>query len=50
MDDDRRPVAWLPLIVLAALLALGLAGWKLFPYFAAYMGRQDCIAAGHLNC
>ncbi|MDA8248078.1 MAG: hypothetical protein M0Z28_02780 [Rhodospirillales bacterium] len=51
MDNDRRPVVgWLPALVLLALVALGLAGWRLFPLFAAYMERQDCIASGHVNC
>jgi hypothetical protein len=36
--------------VLAAIVLLLLAGWFLFPRFQAYMARQDCIAAGHINC
>lgn len=39
-----------PVLVMAGL---GLAIFGLvraFPYVAAYMARQDCIATGHVNC
>lgn len=41
---------WGPVLVLLVLAAGLLAGWLAFPHFLAFMQRQDCIAAGHMNC
>jgi hypothetical protein len=49
-SDPPEPSRWLPSAVLAGIVLLLLAGWWLFPRFQAYMAREDCIAAGHINC
>jgi hypothetical protein len=49
-SEPPEPSRWLAPLVLAAIVLLLLAGWFLFPRFQAYMARQDCIAAGHINC
>jgi hypothetical protein len=49
-EDRRGSVRWLPGLVLLALVVLLMLGWVLFPRFAAYMQRQDCIASGRVNC
>ena len=45
---DARRLA--PALFLLAFVVLLVGGWLLFPYFAAFMHRQDCIAAGNMNC
>ncbi len=52
MENEPRNSAarWLPAVVLLVLAALWVGGWLLFPRLAVYMRRQDCIAAGHMNC
>jgi hypothetical protein len=52
MPDDTPPPGGnlLPALVLAVLALLLVGGWWVFPKVWAYMGQQDCIASGHLNC
>ena len=46
----RRPRDLLPLIVLAVILIVVLAGWLVFPTIQRTISNQDCIASGHVNC
>ena len=50
-DEDRRQ-GWdpVPLLALAAVLVLLIAGWWLFPRIQEWIAGQDCIASGHTNC
>ena len=50
MSDQRPPSNWVPVLVLAAIVALMAGGWWLFPRWQASMARADCEAAGHTNC
>jgi len=50
MATPHRPAAWVPLLVLLAAAAFGVAVWLLFPRVMTFMQRQDCIASGHVNC
>lgn len=47
-ETQRRD--WLPLIVLAAIVAVLLSGWLLFPAIQAFVFNQDCTASGRTNC
>ena len=46
----REPGGWLPALALALLLAMMVGAWLGFPRFYAWMGRNDCVAAGHADC
>ena len=46
----RRPRDLMPLVVLAAIVLVALAGWLIFPAVQRALSNQDCIAAGHVNC
>jgi hypothetical protein len=50
MSDQPPPSRLFPVIVLAVIVLLGLAGWLLFPVFQGFMARQDCVATGRTNC
>jgi hypothetical protein len=39
-----------PIITLAAIVLLILAGWWLFPRVQAALSFQDCVATGRANC
>lgn len=39
-----------PLLILAALLGLMLAGWWAFPAIARLISTQDCVALGRTSC
>jgi len=47
--QDRLQRA-LPALVLAALLAVALLGWWLFPVLQRYVAFQDCAASGRTDC
>jgi hypothetical protein len=61
-DDDERDTAapgpmvrherpdLLPIIVLALIVVLCLAGWWLFPALQGFISRQDCISTGRTDC
>jgi hypothetical protein len=47
--NSRRP-DFLPVVILLAIVGLiGIVIW-LFPYMQGYVQRQNCIAAGQVNC
>jgi hypothetical protein len=47
--NSRRP-DFLPLLILLVIIGLiGIVIW-LFPYAQGYVQRQNCIAAGQVNC
>ena len=48
--DPRQRRDLVPLLVLAAILLVVLAGWWLFPLAQRAISDQDCIASGHDNC
>ena len=53
MDDERgRKRSWdpVPVIVIAVVLLVALAGWWLFPTIERAISNQDCVASGHVNC
>jgi len=49
-DDGRRRWDVVPLLVLAFLVLLMLAGWWLYPKLQHFLSEQDCIATGRTNC
>ena len=49
-EPGPRKPDFLPAIILLAIVALiGVAIW-LFPYMQGYVERQNCIAAGRVDC
>ena len=51
MPDDPRPYSsFLPAVALVLLIAVMLGSWWGFPYFQAWMNRNDCVATGRVNC
>ena len=49
-NEQSRQSSLLPALVLALLVALMAAAWFGFPYFQAWMARNDCVATGRTNC
>jgi hypothetical protein len=49
-DDSRPPSSLLPALALALLIAVMAGAWFGFPYFQAWMNRNDCVATGRVNC
>jgi hypothetical protein len=49
-ESDRGRWDVLPVLVLAGLVALFVAGWFLYPTFQRFLSAQDCIATGRTNC
>jgi hypothetical protein len=51
-EASGRPIVrrLAPALVLGAVIMVLVGGWLLFPYFATYVHRQDCVAAGRMNC
>lgn len=51
-DDQDRRRSWdpLPILVLAVILLLALAGWWAFPLVQHAVSQRDCVASGHDNC
>ena len=49
-DPQSRQSSLLPALVLALLVALMAGAWFGFPYFQAWMARNDCVATGRTNC
>ena len=46
----RGPRDLVPVVVLAVLTVIALAGWLIFPAVQRAVSHQDCIASGHVNC
>jgi hypothetical protein len=49
-EDENRRWDPLPLIALAVIVMLLLAGWWLFPAVQEWLAGKDCIASGRTNC
>ena len=47
--QEKRPDL-LPAVILASLVAFGVACWWLVPAFMHVMKHQDCVASGRMNC
>ena len=45
-----RRLDLVPVLVLAVILAAGLAAWWAFPRVQHALSNQDCVASGHVNC
>lgn len=48
--SPRRPRDLMPVVVLAAIILIALAGWLIFPAVQRSLFNQDCVASGHVNC
>ena len=46
----RGPRDLMPVVVLAAIILVALAGWLIFPAVQRAVSNQDCVASGHVNC
>jgi hypothetical protein len=49
-EQNDKPSNLVPLLILAAVALLCLAGWWLFPVIQRVVALQDCIATGRTNC
>ena len=52
MPDENGGRGWdaLPLIALAVIVMLLVAGYWLFPALQDWLAGKDCIASGRTNC
>ena len=48
--DPRRGPDLLPVLLLAVIVLVLVAGWWLFPLLHREVGYQDCLAAGRTDC
>ncbi len=47
-QEKRRDLV--PVLVLAGLVAVGLASWWLVPAFLHVVKHQDCVGSGRMDC
>ena len=49
-EPPRRRFDYLPVVMLALLVAVMLGGLWAFPHVQAYIRHEDCVAVGRTDC